>query len=148
MLEMRRCRSEIGAPWRNGPVERAVGSSSLSIRNSWPDLLSTRSIGEGEQPKNEQRSRERSVSQSSLSHVNAWDWFPFVMAGWLSAGEAGFLVNQFFDNIAPWSPVVREAFWGSTYHSVLAKETFLSATLLTIASRFHALPGSSGRISL
>ncbi|KAE8334496.1 hypothetical protein BDV24DRAFT_170132 [Aspergillus arachidicola] len=142
---VQRYQSEIEAPVLENPTEQTVGDTS-STRDNRRAMFITRSREGSEQPKNEQCSTKILASQVSMTQVNAWNSFPFVIVGWLSAAEACFLVNQFFDNIAPWSLVITNSLSGYDHHSVLVKETFLSATVLVIASQFHILPGSSGRM--
>jgi hypothetical protein len=78
--------------------------------------------------------------------LKAWSKVRFVRAGWLTAREAISYIDYFYIHLAPLTPICPPDFSQHAAHSKLvADEPMLTVTLLTIASRYMVLPGTSGR---
>ena len=70
----------------------------------------------------------------------------FVREGWLSAQEAVTLVDKFFQNLCPLSPVISDYYAKHANHrQLLTKDAVLCCTIMAISSRYHPLPGLGSR---
>ncbi|KAF5854877.1 hypothetical protein ETB97_010942 [Aspergillus alliaceus] len=110
-------------------------------------FLNTGSREASEQRESAEDGFDESIPQYIGTSFAAWNTFPCVQKGWLSAEEALIFLNYFYQNLAPWSAVLTDFFSDPMNHDTLVREEpLLSVTLLMIASRYHSLPGSSGRV--
>jgi hypothetical protein len=56
-------------------------------------------------------------------------------------------VLRFFHNLSPLSPILMSYYSDhSNHHSLVSSEPMLCTTIMTISSRYHALPGDGGRL--
>ncbi|RJE19227.1 C6 transcription factor [Aspergillus sclerotialis] len=84
-----------------------------------------------------------SCSENDVRKI--WSGCRFVKGGWLTAHEAVTLIDLFFQNMAPRSPIVTDFFSSHhTHYWLLTQEPVLCCTMLMISSRYHTLPGPSG----
>ncbi|CAI7568969.1 unnamed protein product [Penicillium bialowiezense] len=77
--------------------------------------------------------------------LRIWNACRFVKMGWFSAHEAMELVDLFFKNMAPLSPVLTDFFAShKNQYYLVTQEPMLCYTILMISSRYHTLPGVGG----
>ncbi|KAK5054737.1 hypothetical protein LTR84_001629 [Exophiala bonariae] len=85
-------------------------------------------------------------SSANANVLSAWNLSRCVKMEFLAAEEAIFLADEFFQNLAPHTPILIESFDGhKTYHQHLPEEPLLCPTILLISARYHALPGTLSR---
>ncbi|KAH8199415.1 hypothetical protein TruAng_006410 [Truncatella angustata] len=78
--------------------------------------------------------------------VRIWNAYRFVVMGWFSAEEAVTLVDAFFRNMSPLSPVLDEFYADHANHyHLITREPMLCCMILTISSRYHTLPAIGGQ---
>jgi Fungal Zn(2)-Cys(6) binuclear cluster domain len=88
-------------------------------------------------------SRVVKLSPAGREVLKLWSRCRFVVNCWLSAEEAVTLIDFFFDNICPLSPVITNYYQDHGNHfQLLTGEPLLTSTLLMISSRYHLLPGT------
>ncbi|KAK9853251.1 hypothetical protein MYU51_007083 [Penicillium brevicompactum] len=77
--------------------------------------------------------------------LRIWNACRFVKMGWFSAYEAMELMDLFFRNMAPLSPVLTDFFAShKNQYYLVTQEPMLCYTILMISSRYHTLPGVGG----
>ncbi|CAG7935162.1 unnamed protein product [Penicillium salamii] len=77
--------------------------------------------------------------------LRIWNACRFVKMGWFSAHEAMQLMDLFFKNMAPLSPVLTNFFAShKNQYYLVTQEPMLCYTILMISSRYHTLPGVGG----
>ncbi|KAJ5983126.1 hypothetical protein N7481_005225 [Penicillium waksmanii] len=77
--------------------------------------------------------------------LQMWNACRFVKMGWFSAHEAMTLVDLFFANMNPLSPILTDFFASHKNHFYLVtQEPMLCCTILMISSRYHTLRGVGG----
>ncbi|KAJ5102189.1 hypothetical protein NUU61_004411 [Penicillium alfredii] len=85
----------------------------------------------------------REVTEPDVLRI--WNACRFVKMGWFSAHEAMVLVDLFFANMNPLSPILTDFFASHTSQFFLVtQEPMLCCTILMISSRYHTLPGAGG----
>ncbi|KAI9035833.1 MFS transporter [Aspergillus affinis] len=85
----------------------------------------------------------------STEVLRIWDACRFVKMGWFTAYEAFTLVDLFFKNMAPLSPILSEFYAKPHNHYwLVTQEPMLCCTVLMISSRYHTLPGVGGQEKL
>ncbi|KAF2652949.1 hypothetical protein K491DRAFT_634608 [Lophiostoma macrostomum CBS 122681] len=86
-----------------------------------------------------------SLPELSMELLDIWNAYRFVRMGWFSAVEAVWLVEMFFKNMAPLSSVL-DSFYAThaNHYLLVTREPMLLCMILTISSRYHALPTNGG----
>ncbi|QGA14004.1 hypothetical protein EYB26_001656 [Talaromyces marneffei] len=85
------------------------------------------------------------LSMTDANLISVWESFRVVKLGWFTAKEAVTFVDNFFENLAPLSPILTEFYRRHENHHILVThEYFLCCTILMISSRYHVLPGIGG----
>ncbi|OGM47665.1 putative C6 transcription factor Aro80 [Aspergillus bombycis] len=77
--------------------------------------------------------------------LRIWNACRFVRMGWIKAREAVILVELFFQNMFPFSPILTD-FYNTPENSywLVTQEPMLCCTILMISSKYHVLPGFGG----
>ncbi|KAF7589495.1 hypothetical protein BBP40_004249 [Aspergillus hancockii] len=89
------------------------------------------------------RSDRQNPVESDTRRV--WNACRFVKMGWLTAQEAITLVDLFFANMSPLSPILTDFYnYSSNHYWLVTQEPMLCCTILMISSRYHVLPGLGG----
>ncbi|KAJ5295704.1 hypothetical protein N7508_010525 [Penicillium antarcticum] len=92
-----------------------------------------------------ERSRSIAPELTDADILRVWNACRFVKMGWFSAQEAMVLVDLFFENMAPLSPVLTDFFAShKNQYYLVTQEPMLCYTILMISSRYHTLPGVGG----
>ncbi|KAH7065776.1 C6 transcription factor-like protein [Paraphoma chrysanthemicola] len=92
------------------------------------------------------KSRTNLLPVLSSEQLEIWNAYRFVRMGWLSAEEIVWLLNMFFWNIAPLSPILDEFYADPANHYLLVtQEPVLTCIMLTISSRYHTIPTIGGQ---
>ncbi|RMJ28351.1 hypothetical protein PHISP_00828 [Aspergillus sp. HF37] len=82
---------------------------------------------------------------SDVDVLRIWRGCRFVKGGWFTAHEAVLLMDRFFQNMAPVSPIMTDFFASHrTHYWLLTQEPVLCCTILMISSRYHTPPGPFG----
>ncbi|CAI7578183.1 unnamed protein product [Penicillium viridicatum] len=82
---------------------------------------------------------------SDADVLRIWNACRFVRMGWFSAQEAVVLMDLFFENMAPLSPILTDFFAShKNQYYLVTQEPMLCYTILMISSRYHTLPGVGG----
>ncbi|KAJ6004593.1 hypothetical protein N7540_012962 [Penicillium herquei] len=77
--------------------------------------------------------------------LQIWNACRFVKMGWFSAHEAIRLVDLFFANMSPLSPILTDFYsLHKNQFYLVTQEPMLCCTILMISSRHHMLPGVGG----
>ncbi|KAF2202757.1 hypothetical protein GQ43DRAFT_439445 [Delitschia confertaspora ATCC 74209] len=85
------------------------------------------------------------MSQPASETLRVWSACRYVQMGWFSAHEAITLVDLFFKNLSPLSPILSDFYsHHSNHHALISLDPFLCVTILMISSRYNILPGVGG----
>ncbi|KAB8265414.1 hypothetical protein BDV32DRAFT_158933 [Aspergillus pseudonomiae] len=93
---------------------------------------------------------ENTTNSEGRSPVHAdvlriWNACRFVRMGWIKAREAVILVELFFQNMFPLSPILTDFYnIPENHYWLVTQEPMLCCTILMISSRYHVLPGFGG----
>ncbi|QMW42840.1 hypothetical protein G4B11_006210 [Aspergillus flavus] len=93
---------------------------------------------------------DNSTNSEGRSSIDAdilriWSAWRFVRMGWIKAREAVTLVELFFQNMFPLSPVLTDFYnTPENHYWLVTQEPMLCCTILMISSRYHVLPGLGG----
>ncbi|KAJ5127867.1 hypothetical protein N7448_008646 [Penicillium atrosanguineum] len=83
-----------------------------------------------------------SQTPNEMDTVQIWNAHRFVKMGWFTAKEAMSLVDLFFANLNPLSPILTDFYACHKNHFYLVtQEPMLSCVILMISSRYHTLAG-------
>ncbi|PYH45101.1 putative C6 transcription factor [Aspergillus saccharolyticus JOP 1030-1] len=90
---------------------------------------------------------KRPVQLSSVSEevLKVWETCRFVKMGWFSSREAVTLIDLFFKNMVPLSPILTNFYADhSTHQYLITCDPALCCAILMLSSRYHVLPGAGG----
>ncbi|KAF4629377.1 hypothetical protein G7Y89_g8772 [Cudoniella acicularis] len=114
---------------------RELGNNGPSPENAYATPHSTKSL------------HVESLPSPSTETLELWKKCRFVRQGWLSASQAILYVDLFFVNLSPLSPIISDYYADhSHHHALINSEPLLCATIFTISSRYHVLPGEGGML--
>ncbi|OJJ45494.1 hypothetical protein ASPZODRAFT_69943 [Penicilliopsis zonata CBS 506.65] len=78
--------------------------------------------------------------------LKTWEACQFIRMGWLTAREAVTLIDLFFSNMNPLSPILTDFYADHSNHRWLVTcDQLLCCTVLMISSRYHVLPSAGGQ---
>ncbi|KAK6193492.1 hypothetical protein LQW54_012408 [Pestalotiopsis sp. IQ-011] len=124
--------------------ENDVNSSHASYSENTNASVSTSTVWNGS-PNDTAQQGDGNTEKSQKEVLRVWNAYRFVAMGWLSAEEALNLVDAFFKNMSPLSPVLDDFYADHTNHyQLVTREPFLCCMILAISSRYHALPSPGG----
>ncbi|KAL7796322.1 hypothetical protein V8C43DRAFT_278830 [Trichoderma afarasin] len=84
------------------------------------------------------------IFNDNIDYSSPWTSYKFVRMGLLSAEQAVYYVDAFFENLSPKSPILTNYFADHANHSQLvSQEPFLCLIILMISSRYHTLSGTA-----
>ncbi|PWY91903.1 C6 transcription factor [Aspergillus sclerotioniger CBS 115572] len=85
------------------------------------------------------------LSLVSKEVLSVWESCRFVKMGWFTSREAVTLIDMFFKNMTPLSPILTNFYADHNNHRwLVTREPVLCCTLLMLSSRYHVLPGAGG----
>lgn len=86
-----------------------------------------------------------SLSTPSQMTLDAWNSWPFVKSGWITAQEAVTYVDLFFQNMSILSPIIHDYYYDHTKHrDLITKDPVLCCTIIALSARYHILAGDGG----
>ncbi|PYH34316.1 putative C6 transcription factor [Aspergillus neoniger CBS 115656] len=85
------------------------------------------------------------LSPVSKEVLGVWETCRFVKMGWFTSREAVTLIDQFFKNMTPLSPILTNFYADhNNHHWLVTRDPVLCCTILMLSSRYHVLPGAGG----
>ncbi|PWY78263.1 C6 transcription factor [Aspergillus heteromorphus CBS 117.55] len=85
------------------------------------------------------------LSTPSKEVLGVWETCRFVKMGWFTSREAVTLIDLFFKNMTPLSPILTNFYADhSTHRWLVTRDPVLCCTMLMLSSRYHVLPGAGG----
>ncbi|KAJ5371268.1 uncharacterized protein N7496_007360 [Penicillium cataractarum] len=139
------------AETKQGGLPTSMLQKVVSNNNDAMNILYEAALLEGiNRVNNEMPTADSTLSiPRSLNETDAlriWNACRFVKMGWFSSHEAITLVDKFFTNMSPLSPVLTDFFAShKNQFYLVTQEPMLCCTILMISSRHHILPGVGGR---
>ncbi|PTU24391.1 hypothetical protein P175DRAFT_033768 [Aspergillus ochraceoroseus IBT 24754] len=90
-------------------------------------------------------SRPVQLSYAAKEVLSIWNACRFVKMGWFTSREAVTLIDLFFKNMSPLSPILTNFYADHRNHRELVTcDPALCCTILMLSSRYHVLPGPGG----
>ncbi|KAL7904997.1 hypothetical protein GGI35DRAFT_185089 [Trichoderma velutinum] len=84
------------------------------------------------------------IFNTNIESPSPWTSYKFVRTGLLSAEQAVYYVDAFFENLSSKSPILTNYFANHANHcQLVSEEPFLCLTILMISSRYHTLSGTA-----
>ncbi|KAF9895075.1 hypothetical protein FE257_004704 [Aspergillus nanangensis] len=90
--------------------------------------------------------RPFSPAAPAAEAIRIWSACRFVKMGWFTAREAITLVDLFFKNMVPYTPIITGFYLTHQNHYwLITQEPTLCCVILLISSRYHVLPSAGGK---
>ncbi|KAJ5085032.1 hypothetical protein N7532_009803 [Penicillium argentinense] len=133
---------------KDGHLPTSMLQKVVSNNKDAMDILFEAALREESQQNTEQETATPTPVPRPLATadtVQIWNACRFVKMGWFSAHEAMTLVDLFFENLNPLSPILTDFFASrKNQFYLVTQEPMLCCTILMISSRYHNLPGVGG----
>ncbi|PYI14245.1 putative C6 transcription factor [Aspergillus japonicus CBS 114.51] len=85
------------------------------------------------------------LSPASEEVLKVWETCRFVRMGWFTSREAVTLIDLFFKNMVPLSPILTNFYADHSNHQhLITCDPALCCAILMLSSRYHVLPGAGG----
>ncbi|PYH98817.1 C6 transcription factor [Aspergillus ellipticus CBS 707.79] len=126
-----------GTQSRDTQTSTAHASEQDSSRDQPQPMLPLEALAKAKRPVK--------LSPASKEVLSVWETCRFVKMGWFTSKEAVTLIDLFFKNMTPLSPILTNFYADhNTHRWLVTRDPVLCCTILMLSSRYHVLPGAGG----